>query len=177
MTTANVLEPELEQIEPELVEIADEDEDDEMAGLQHGEICALLIINIGQFVYANKLGRIYDGQTSFKVVGSPATRRPDISFVTSQRVPVDWFGPANFAPDLAIEVVSESDTDYEVDRKIQQYLQASVQVIWIVRPVSQTIEVFRLESGFRSHRLIIEDVLTEESLLPGFKMPVNAIFD
>ena len=70
---------------------------------------------------------------------------PDVSFVSSHRVPpaVDQEHFARLAPDLVVEVMSPSDRMTDARRKIALYLEAGVQVVWLVEPGPRTISVFQ----------------------------------
>lgn len=58
-----------------------------------------------------------------------------------------------------------------------QYQEAGVKLIWVVRPASQTVEVFRLSAGLRSQRLTVEDELEGEEVLAGFKLSLKTLFE
>jgi len=94
-------------------------EDDTMPTLRHGVIIMRLGTYLTEFVTAHGLGIVCAPQTTFKVVGSPPTREPDLAVVTRSHVPVDLDAEADFAPDLAVEVVSRSDTFGSVAIKVQ----------------------------------------------------------
>jgi Uma2 family endonuclease len=47
------------------------------------------------------------------------------------------------APMLAIEVISPANTDNEIDRKVQAYLEGGAGEVWIVRPKTSSMTVFR----------------------------------
>jgi Uma2 family endonuclease len=78
--------------------------------LAHGAI----IVRLGRFleehVAAADAGLVCGPQTTFKMVGTPPTRYPDLAFVHKDRLPRNLHTDADFAPDLAVEVVSASDT-------------------------------------------------------------------
>ena len=166
----------VEILRPDIEDNIFEEEPEEMASLEHGDIISLLISYLVQYVYPKKLGRIFEGQTSFKVGGTPPRRQPDIAFVAQDRLPVSLRVKAEFAPDLAVEVVSETDNDFEIEAKVIQYQTAGVRLIWVIHPISQTVEVFRLSEGLRSQRLLKEDELDGYEVIPGFKLAVSNLF-
>ncbi len=163
---------------PIVQEEEEEEEQKEMAGGEHGEIASILIYHLGGIVYPQKLGRIFDGQTSFRLsAGKPPRRIPDVAFVKLERMPHRITGSAPFAPDLAVEIVSQTDLVFDLENKIIQYLASGVRLIWIIYPVSQTIEVYRLPDGMRSLRLLKEDELDGENIVPGFKLKISELFE
>lgn len=151
--------------------------EENMAGLEHGAIGVRLISYLFNYVYPNELGEVFEAQTTFKVKGKPSTRQPDVSFVTKDRLPKNFRIEADFAPDLAVEIVSKNDKDFDNDEKVLQYQKSGVRLIWLVHPVSQSVEVYRLASGIKSQRLAGEDELSGEDVIPGFRLKVSTMFE
>lgn len=73
-------------------------------------------------------------------------RFPDLCFVSWEKFPEGKFPQKDrilqVAPDLAIEVLSESNTRAEMDRKLRDYFFAGVQMVWLINPKTQTAEVY-----------------------------------
>jgi len=78
-------------------------------------------------------------------------------------------------PDLAVEVVSESDTAKDLQKKIRQYLAAGTQAIWVVYPETREVQVFEADGTVR--RLTPAHSLEAPNLLPGFSHPIASLFD
>jgi Uma2 family endonuclease len=97
-----------------------QEELEEMAGGEHGEISMLLGGSLVAYVYPNKLGRVFDGQTTLRISGTSFTRRPDVAFVSLERMPQRIREEIPFPPDLAVEIVSPTDSADEVDEKVLQ---------------------------------------------------------
>jgi Uma2 family endonuclease len=103
-------------------------------------------------------------------------RRPDISFITRERLPSEaqWSeGYVTIPPDLAVEVTSPSDAIYELQEKVEQYRRAGVRLIWVLHPEVRVIEVIRRDGS--GYRLGAGDELTGEDVLPGFRCPVASL--
>src|SRR5580698_8857878 len=77
------------------------------------------------------------------------------------------------APDLAIEVVSPSDTAKHLKRKVDAYLEAGSKSVWIVYPEARSVMIHTRDSV----RELKADQLIEDPLLPGFSTPVAAFFE
>jgi Uma2 family endonuclease len=77
------------------------------------------------------------------------------------------------APDLAIEVVSPSDTVIRLKAKVDAYLQGGSNTVWVVFPESCSVTIY---SG-GSLRELKGDQVIEDPLLPGFFTPVSSFFD
>ena len=146
----------------------------EMAGAKHSGVGTRLIIEMGIYIKANNLGRIYGPDATFAIGNNE--RIPDISFVSASRIPPEgeplkgW----NFAPDLAVEIVSPNDLYVKVHNKIREYFAAGVKEVWLVSPEEKTVTVY--SSPKEDKVLTQEDVLTSEELLPGFNCPLSEIF-
>ncbi len=97
-------------------------EEESLPTLRHGVIIARLTTLLSEFVTPRGLGIVCAPQTTFAVRGNPSTREPDLAFVARDRVPADLDTEATFAPDLAVEVVSRTDTYDAVAAKVGQYL-------------------------------------------------------
>lgn len=78
-------------------------------------------------------------------------------------------------PLLAVEILSPNDKLEDVDAKIDEYLAAGVALIWIVNPHRRTVIVHRPDA--KARLLNADEELTAEPHLPGFRMPVAAIFE
>lgn len=103
-------------------------------------------------------------------------RKPDVSFVRRERLPEDWQTDGYFTipPDLAVEVVSPNDRAYEVEEKIQEYLDAGVILIWIIYPKERVVTVYRTDGS--TTRLKETDMLDGEQVIPGFSCRVGELF-
>ena len=151
-------------------------EDLQMAGGEHGEIGAILIGELITYVHNHKLGRVFNAQTTFKIGGTQLNQQPDGAFVTLERMPTRIKGDIPFAPDLVFEVISQSDVVAELDQRIDDYLQAGVRLIWIVRPSRRIVEVYRVGNSIPG--IVGEQgELDGEEVIPGFKLAVSKLFD
>jgi Uma2 family endonuclease len=110
---------------------------------------------------------------SFKL-GAKRARLPDVGFIASARFP-KLPKKFNFAPDLAVEVVSEHE---DIFKKALEYLHAGTKVVWAVYTEDKVIHVIRLDEdgGLHSQPFGIDDVLEGGDLLPEFKLPGRDIF-
>jgi Uma2 family endonuclease len=78
------------------------------------------------------------------------------------------------APDLAVEVLSNSNTKREMARKRGEYFSAGVRLVWIVDPAVSTVAVY---TGPEQYTVLGQDqVLNGGELLPGFTLSVRELF-
>lgn len=103
-------------------------------------------------------------------------RKPDVSLVRKERLAAEQIaeGFLKLPPDLAVEVVSPNDLAYEVEAKVQDYLEAGVRLIWVVYPPTRTVQVFRGDGTIALVRPGGE--LVGEEVLPGFRCRVGDLF-
>ena len=79
------------------------------------------------------------------------------------------------APVLAVEILSPSDTQEDVDEKIDEYLANGTALVWIVDPHFQTVRIHR--RGEQPILFNLQQELAGDPHLPGFRTPVTAIFE
>jgi Uma2 family endonuclease len=97
---------------------------------------------------------------------------PDVSIVRRSRLPGDT-RVFQGSPELAIEVVSPSDTAKHLERKVDAYLQGGAMSVWVVFPEARSVTVHTCESV----RKLKADQSITDPLLPGFSSPVAAFFE
>jgi Uma2 family endonuclease len=104
-------------------------------------------------------------------------RRPDASFVAAGRFPNDEVpdGHIRIAPNLAVEVVSPHDVFSEVELKVEEYLLAGVQAVWVLSPPTRRVWIYPGDGG-RPYQLQSTDELTADDVLPGFRCLVAELF-
>ncbi|MEW4566247.1 Uma2 family endonuclease [Tautonia sp. JC769] len=77
-------------------------------------------------------------------------------------------------PVLAVEILSPSDMQQEIDEKIVLYLETGVAIVWIVNPRFKTVTAYRPDTPPEQFNEVQE--LTAEPHLPGFRVPVASLF-
>ena len=104
-------------------------------------------------------------------------RLPDVAFVSWDRLPerrVPDEPIPNVVPDLAVEVLSASNTAKEMARKRGEYFRAGVRLVWEIDPRARTARVYTSESSFTD--LAVNDTLDGGTVLPGFTLPLAQLF-
>jgi len=101
---------------------------------------------------------------------------PDAAFVLkrSLRVRMSSVGYLETIPELVVEIRSKNDSTDEVRGMAAEYLEAGVQIVWIVEPQLRIVTVFRPEEPAREFK--IGDTLTANGVIPNFKVPVAELF-
>jgi Uma2 family endonuclease len=106
-------------------------------------------------------------------------RRPDVAFVSVERWSLNRGVPDgegwDIIPDLAVEVVSRSNSAEEVGMKIEEYFQAGVTRVWVIYPRLTKIYVY--DSPTMVRILQLGDELDGEAIIPGFRVALSKLFE
>ena len=145
------------------------------AGWRHEKIVSKLVTWLRLFVDERRLGEVLPSSLLY-VLPSGNRRGPDISFVSAAKaaqVGPDTVFP-KFAPDLAVEVLSPSDSPRRVQDKVGEYLEAGVRLVWILDPENRRAVIYRALSSV--DRIDESGHLDGEDVLPGFRCRLADVF-
>ncbi len=141
-------------------------------------IATLFTVRLEAFVQAQDLGRAVC-EMLFELPSISRQRRPDVAFVSYKRWPKNRRVPSTSAwavvPELTVEVVSRTETMVEVLAKVREYFQAGAVLVCLVLPAERQVYVYR--SPVQIQVLQESEQLDGGDLLPGFQMPVAALFE
>ena len=168
MTLEEFLESDLEgyeYIKGELIPMAP-------TSVEHGYISVNLSSLLHLYVRENQLGRVLS-ETGFRV--GERVLIPDIAIISTDRLPDDQNKACPVPPDLAIEVVSPTDSSYRVEEKAFIYLEVGTQLVWVLKPRSKTVTVYRSETEITV--LTRNDALSGEEVVEGFCCQVAELFE
>ncbi|HKM51930.1 MAG TPA: Uma2 family endonuclease, partial [Isosphaeraceae bacterium] len=130
-------------------------------------VAFILGVYLELFIEGKHLGVILPGDGMLRLFPKQV-RIPDVSFVSRKRMPGQELPKEkiwSLAPDLAVEVLSEGNTEEEMDRKLKEYFQAGTKLVWYVDPQDRTVRVY---TSPRKFRLLKEhDTLDGGKVLPG----------
>jgi Uma2 family endonuclease len=143
------------------------------AGLSHGIIGGRILGSLGSYVEARKLGVVPSSDTGYLLERNPDTvLAPDVSFIAAHRVTNSdqYFAGA---PDLAVEVISPSDSVRDVDAKVAKYLSAGTRLVIVVHPRKRTATV---TTPTAVTHLTLDDTLTAADVIPGWSLPMRELF-
>lgn len=145
--------------------------------LLHGIICARVAAELGNFVKERDLGVVVGAETGFIVERDPDTvLGADAAFISHERLStiedLDKFAP--FAPDLAVEVMSPSNTKREMEEKAALYFAAGARAVWVFNPKKKSVAVYASPTDVRDFG--DPDTLAGGEVLPGFKLELSKLF-
>jgi len=147
------------------------------SGFEHGKIAAAVTRSLAEYVSDNKLGAVCAAETGFKLAMRPDhVRAPDVAFIRRDRVEqagtVVGFWPG--APDLAVEVVSPSDSYTEVEDKVFDWLEAGTSMVIVINPRKRTATVYRSLTQITAFSEA--QTLDGADVIPGWSLRVGDLF-
>ena len=145
-------------------------------GFQESVLAAYLIIHLGNFVNPKNLGLV-SGESGMMRFFAGMVRIPDVAYISWPRIPgrkMPTDPIPTLSPDLAVEILSSSNTPREMQRKRGEYFDAGVRLVWIIDPEARTVVVHT--SAAEPVILSAHDVLDGGEVLPGFTLPLGELF-
>ncbi|CAA9346510.1 MAG: hypothetical protein AVDCRST_MAG93-6915 [uncultured Chloroflexia bacterium] len=161
----------LELVDEEVVEVAP-------ATIRHGVIAGTVHDVIKQHVRRQDLGLLMGDNVGYVLRRDPdQVRELNVSFVAWDNVPegndLDRFvqGP----PTLAVEIFPPNDRANDIRERVQDYLEARTQQVWVLWPRRRSVSVY--SSGADTRELGPDSVLDGGNVLPGFTVRVDDLFE
>ncbi len=167
---------ELNDHEDRLYELVDGVLVEKVMGVPESHIAAEIIFHLRSFMAERDLGFIAGEAATLRLMPG-LVRIPDACFVSWDRL-AERTVPAepipDLAPDLAVEVLSESNTQQEMERKLKDYFFSGVQLVWYIDIKKRTAEVYT--SPDQGVTLTEGQALDGGAVLPGFRLPLRELF-
>lgn len=145
-------------------------------GFEEAIIAAQIVGAIYDYLRHNDLG-VVAGADGMLRLELGVVRIPDVTFISWSQLPGRKFPPHaiwRMPPTLAVEVLSEGNTQAEITRKIGEYIAAGTQQVWIVDPKAKSVDVFKSPTDVL--HLTSDGEIDGGEVLPGFRLPLKAIF-
>lgn len=154
-------------------------------GYDHGDIGENIGYALSDHVRAHRLGKVVIGETGWDLTRpgekDDTVQASDLAFVRADRLPPPpprkgtTYRP--MAPDLVIEVASPSQFGREdLDDKARRWIDRGVRLVWVVWPDRKTVDVWE-PGAINSHSLAGQDELDGDAVIPGFRLPLSAIWE
>lgn len=146
-------------------------------GLRESMIALMISRRIGNFAEEHDLGICAGADGAMRLLKG-LVRSPDVSFFSWDKLPGRMLPSTpipDLYPDLAVEVVSETNTSQEMERKLREYFLAGVRQVWIIDPVRRQAEVYT-NPGAPAATLDETQVIEGGDVLPGFRLPLAELF-
>ena len=173
--------------EQDLVEIADHEdrlyelEDgvlvEKPLGWQEAIIATWLSSTLAAYLETHDLGQVMGADGPLKILPG-MIKLPDVAFIGWNRFPTKPLGrrpvPA-LIPDLVVEVLSDTNTKAEMERKLKQYFEAGVRLVWYLDPKTRSARAFTSPADVTE--LDEDGLLDGGDVLPGFQLSLRCLFD
>jgi len=165
----------LEYIDGRLVQVAP-------TFTEHG----ILIVKLGyilvDYLIRNNLGN-YKNVMADVLHRIPSGRRraPDIAYHKKLREPIE--GLQTSPPDLAIEIRSDTESDDDIEDKLNDLFSLGAAVIWVVNLKDRNVEVYKTWvpnaplAGQECETYVLGDMLDAVPVIPGLKISISDLFD
>ena len=141
--------------------------------LEQGKIIYRIYKALEEWVQSGNRGII--APDSWIALAPGIVRAPDVAYIPRERVSnLDPKHSLKVVPALAVEVLSAYSTAREMPRKIQQYRDAGIELIWVVDPEKCEIDIY---SSLPLKTLRRGDNLKDDQILPGLSISVTAVFE
>jgi len=146
-------------------------------GLSESMLAGQVLIEIGVFARQHDLGIPAGADGTVRLLKG-LVRIPDVSFFCWDKLPGRVLPSEpipDLYPDLAVEVLSESNTPEEMERKLREYFLAGVRLVWMIDPRKRSAEIYTKPD---SPTAILDEsqALEGGSVLPGFTLPLADLF-
>jgi Uma2 family endonuclease len=174
-TEADLLQ--LKQREDRLYELVDGVLVEKAMSFRESCLAGALLAWLRAFVMPRNLGLVSGADGSMRLFPG-LVRIPDVAFVSWNRLPDRRMPSApipDLVPNLAVKVLSESNTPAEMDRKRREYFAAGVELLWVIDPVGRTVTVYTPLD--RPDAVLTEnETLVGGNVLPGFSLSLRELF-
>jgi Uma2 family endonuclease len=140
---------------------------------EHGVIVTNVVVELVPYSKKTKSGRVGTEVRHRKPDDKRNSRLPDISFNTAKR-PIVTEGSVPEMPTLAVEVQSPDDSVKQMRDSAEYYLANGSLMVWLIFPKKRIVEVYTPDGEVQM--LDETDMLSGGGVLPGFEMPIAAIF-
>ncbi len=160
--------------EKRLCELVDGTLVEKPTGYEESRLAVELIAALVMFSREHDLGTVAGPDGMMRLL-TGLVRIPDVSFVRWEHLPEKARPIPLLAPDLAVEVLSESNTPREMERKLHEYFEAGTQLVWYIDPRKRTVTVYT--SPDQLTVLDESQTLDGGNMLPGLLIPLRELFD
>lgn len=141
--------------------------------LKHQRVSKNLFLALNEHAAKNDLGEVFYAPCDV-ILSDIDVVVPDLFFITAERFAILTKKNVKGAPDIVIEILSDSNRKYDETTKLKRYERFGVQEYWIADPIEDAVRIHRL-NGKQYERIIVGGAITSP-LLPGFALPLKDVF-
>ncbi|MEX2231010.1 MAG: Uma2 family endonuclease [Cyclobacteriaceae bacterium] len=122
------------------------------------------------------LGMVFDSNTGFTLPNG-AVRSPDASFIKIEHwekiTQEDRKKFAHICPDFVIELLSQSDNQRSLHKKMKEWMSNGCRLAWLIDPYKKETTIYRQER--EAEIKSSDEVLSGEDVLPGFRLDLSKL--
>jgi Uma2 family endonuclease len=142
-----------------------------------------IMIRVGKFLdnwldqQPEPRGQVLCGEAGVRLRRDPdTTAGVDVVYVSAEVMArqTDDTRLIDGIPVLAVEILSPSDTQEEIDEKLDDYRAAGIPLVWVIDPHDRTVTIYRQDA--EPEVVNVRQELSGEPQLPGFRVPVAQLF-
>ena len=142
-------------------------------GFYESQLAAALIVVLGGYLRVHRIGTVAGADGMLKILPTQV-RIPDVSFIRWERLPAESGPIPAVAPDLAVEVLSESNTEREMTQKLHDYFAGGARLVWYIDPHTRSARAYT--SPEQCVLVDHEGSLVGGDVLPGFALRLKDLF-
>lgn len=145
-------------------------------GAYESYLGVLLASFLNNFVREHDLGVVLGSDGMLRLFPG-RVRLPDVCFISTVQSPIEEMQQhpiAELIPDLAVEVISKSNTEQEMTEKLRDYFQSGTRLVWYVYPSREEVDVYRNVDNKTT--VTRDETLDGGDVLPGFKLALIELF-
>lgn len=146
-------------------------------GYFESRLAIALAFYLEAFVLERQLGIVLGPDGTLRILADQI-RAPDVAYLSWDRFPGRKL-PAEpvpaVVPNLAVEVLSAGNTEREIERKLDDYFAAGIELVWLIDSRTKTATTYT--DRHTASQLTQQDSLLGESVLPGFELSLQQLFD
>jgi Uma2 family endonuclease len=166
----------IQEYEGRLYELTDGILVEKTVGWHASLLAGLILTRLNVFLETHDLGLALGADGVLQVLPG-VVRIPDVSFISWQRLPSAALPRRpipTLVPDLAVEVLSESNTAAEMEAKLHLYFQAGVRLVWYIDPATRSARVYTSPTAMQ--QIAAHGSLDGGVVLPGLQMSLAHLF-
>jgi len=140
---------------------------------RHDELGGFIKFLLQGYARQKDLGRVFGSRFAF-ILNEFYAPEPDVAFVRRERLRLVQEKGMNGGPDIAVEIVSRDSQQRDYEEKRRAYRNAGVPEYWLMDPLQQRMEFYRLVPGGRYELVPLEhNRIFRSAVLEGFWIDVE----
>ncbi|MBL8864031.1 MAG: Uma2 family endonuclease [Gemmataceae bacterium] len=166
----------LESVDKRIYELVDGTLVEKAMGMRESLLAAFIIQQLRNHIQSTDLGLVSGADGPYRMLHGNV-RYPDVGYIPWESIEGDELPDEkiwSITPALAVEVMSESNTEAEIQRKMGELFARGCQLIWVIDPPTRTARAFTSPKKVK----VVEPSgdLDGGKVLPGFRLPLASVF-